>query len=303
MQHVYIPFLDETLFQLFYYFCWWSVFGWFLEVVVRTVETGGFENRGFLNGPFCPIYGFGVTIIVHVLEPISGNFLLLYFLSSAICTTFELFVGLLMEKLFKARWWDYSAEKFNFKGLICLRIALLWGVGSVMVIDIVQPLILKTISFIPYLFGNILAGIIMTIIIIDLIATLGDIRNFNNMLRQVDFIAKQLHDKSINLGKNISDEVLELESKYDKIDEKLKLEEKYEKLEEKYEKLAEQIKNSRLVRAFPTMRPVNYTHTFKVIIGKISNKFSPIDYDEKYENTKLIISDSSNTDKIKTAKQ
>ena len=269
MQHFYVGFLDNTVFELYFYFLWWSVFGWFLEVVDRTLETGGFEYRGFLNGPICPIYGFGVIIITHVLAPLKGNILILYLLSVAICTSFELFVGVLMEKLFHAKWWDYSEEKFNYRGFICLRISLLWGVGSVLVICVMHPLIEKLVAKIPYIGGNIFAAIVMVVIIIDIIATLSDIRQFNMRLKQIDYIATLLHDKSIALGENISDEVLVLNAKY--------------------EKLSEQIKTSRIVRAFPTMKPLNYTRTFKVIKSRISNKFRPEDYDEKYENTRLLI--------------
>lgn len=269
MQAIHIDILNDTLFELFYYFCWWSVFGWFLEVVVRTLETGGFENRGFLNGPFCPIYGFGVTIITHILEPIQENFLLLYIASSVICTSFELFVGVLMKKIFNTKWWDYSNEKFNYKGFICLRIALLWGVGSVLVIRIVHPLILKAIQYIPYTVGNILAGFILLVILIDLGATLADIRNFNRHLKQVDAIGKLLHDKSIALGENISEEVLSLNSKY--------------------ERLSEQIRNSRIVRAFPTMKPSKYYSTFEKIKKTISYRSEKDIIDEKYENLNLPI--------------
>lgn len=269
MQNIHIGILNDTLFELFYYFCWWSVFGWFLEVVVRTLETGGFENRGFLNGPFCPIYGFGVTIITHILEPIQENFLLLYIASSVICTSFELFVGVLMKRIFNTKWWDYSHEKFNYKGFICLRIALLWGVGSVLVIRIVHPLILKAIQYIPYTAGNIIAGIILLVILIDLGATLADIRNFNRHLKQVDAIGKLLHDKSIALGENISEEVLSLNSKY--------------------ERLSEQIRNSRIVKAFPTMKPSKYYNTFEKIKKTISYKSEKDIIDEKYENLNLPI--------------
>lgn len=269
MQHIYVGFLGNTIFELFFYFLWWAVFGWFLEVVDRTLETGGFENRGFLNGPICPIYGFGVIILTHALSPLKGHFVLLYILSVAICTSFELFVGVLLEKMFHAKWWDYSEEKFNYRGFICLRISLLWGVGSVLVICVVQPLVEKAVDRIPFLGGNIFAGIIMAVIIVDIVATLSDIRQFNMRLKQIDYIACLLHDKSVALGENISDEVLVLNAKY--------------------EKLSEQIKTSRLVKAFPTMKPIKYNRTFNIIKNKISNKFSPEDYDEKYENTRLII--------------
>ncbi len=269
MQNIYVGFMGLTLFEWFYFFCWWSLFGWFLEVIVRTLETGGFENRGFLNGPFCPIYGFGVSMIIKILSPIQNHLLLLYITSAVMCSSFELFVGVLMQKLFHAKWWDYSSEKFNFKGFICLRITLLWGVGSVMVIKIVNPMIMKGIDHIPHMFGNILSCFIMLIVVTDLAATLSDIRNFNKRLKQVDYIAKLLHDKSIALGENISDEVLILNNKY--------------------EKLSDQIKSSRLVKAFPTMIPSKYAKTFKSIKNPLSNKFSLTEYYEKYENTRLII--------------
>ncbi len=281
MQNIYIDFLGDTLFQLFYYFCWWSLFGWFLEVVVRTLETGGFENRGFLNGPFCPIYGFGVTIITHLLAPIKDNFLFLYIISCLICTGFELFVGVLMQKIFHAKWWDYSHEMFNYKGYICLRIALLWGVGSVMVIRIVHPLILSAIEFIPFAIGNILAIFITLIVLIDLGATLADIRSFNRRLKQVDAIGKLLHDKSIALGENISDEVLSLNAKYDK--------------------LSEQIRNSRIVKAFPTLKPSKYYSTFEKIKKTMSYKSELTLLNEKYENLNLPIQNvPSDAEEIKS---
>lgn len=273
MEHVYVGFLDNTVFELFFYFLFWAVFGWFLEVVDRTLETGGFENRGFLNGPICPIYGFGVIIITHALAPLKSRVVMLYILSVLICTGFELFVGVLLEKLFHAKWWDYSEEKFNYKGFICLRISLLWGLGSVLCICVAHPLVEKGVARIPYLGGNIFAGIILTVIAIDIAATLSDIRKLNMRLKQIDYIAGLLHDKSIALGENISDEVLALS--------------------EKYEKLSEQIKSSRLVKAFPTMKPSRYARTFKIIKSRISNKFRPEDYDEKYENTKLLLDTSS----------
>ncbi len=277
MQNLYIAFLNNTVFELFFYFLWWSVFGWFLEVVDRTLETGGFENRGFLNGPICPIYGFGVIIITHLLAPLKDNIVMLYISSVIICTTFELLVGLMLERMFHAKWWDYSDQKFNYKGFICLRISLLWGVGAVLCICVAHPLVEKVVAKIPYTGGNIFAATILIVIVIDIIATLSDIREFNMRLKQIDYIATLLHDKSIALGENISDEVLSLNAKY--------------------EKLSDQIKSSRLVRAFPSLKPSRYTKTFRIIKGKLSNKFDLHDYDEKYENTKLIIDSSDQTDK------
>ena len=98
-----LPFFDISLFQMFYFFCFWSVFGWFLEVIVRSVETGGFENRGFLNGAFCPIYGFGAIIMFIFLERLQNKPIILFIVSVIVLTAWEYIVGVLLEKIFKTK--------------------------------------------------------------------------------------------------------------------------------------------------------------------------------------------------------
>ncbi len=148
MQNVTI--LGMTLFDMFFYFCFWSVIGWAIEVVDMTIETGEFQNRGFLNAPFCPIYGFGVILVYGLLSPIENPFIL-FFTSMILCTIIEFVVGFGLEKVFHNRWWDYSHMKFNFMGYICLRNSLLWGGGCVIVVKYVQPFVAKAVSFIPSL--------------------------------------------------------------------------------------------------------------------------------------------------------
>lgn len=277
-----------SIFEMYYYFWFWSIFGWVLEVVDRTIETGGFENRGFMNGPYCPIYGVGVIGIVTILTPIK-SVLLVYILSVIICTTLELIVGLLLQALFHAKWWDYSDLKFNYKGYICLRNSLFWGVGCVMVIRVIQPLIEKGVSYIPYTLGNVIAIIMGVVFIYDLVESICEVRNLNNKLREIDRLARIIHDKSIMIGEKISDEVLVQKAKYDKLNEKLTdgvqmQKEKYGKLNEKfndelsmtrlkYELLIEQTKKqSRIIRAFPTMKSIKYNNALKIIREKISSK-------------------------------
>ena len=246
---------ELTLFEAFYYFWWWAIVGWFLEVIVRTLETGAFENRGFLNGPYCPIYGVGVlgAIILFNQLDLMDHVVILYFLAVFLCSSLELLVGVILMKLFHAKWWDYSHEKFNYKGYICLKISLLWGVGCITVIKVIQPLVETAVNYIPPTFGNIMAGVVMAIIISDIVATLSEIKNFNYSLKQMDQIAEILHVKSINLGENISDEVIALKAKY--------------------EKLLEQTKHqARIIKAFPTMTSIKYNDTLKLIKERLNIK-------------------------------
>ncbi len=167
-----IPFLEYSLYQMFHMFIFWSFIGWCIEVCDMTLETGEYQNRGFLNMPICPIYGFGVLMVVIFFRPIEHTFLLLFFASMTLCTAFELLIGLGMEKLFGARWWDYSNKKFNFKGYICPEISILWGLGCVIVVRVVHPMVEKVVDRIPVKLGLALIAVWSVLIVIDLISSI-----------------------------------------------------------------------------------------------------------------------------------
>lgn len=113
----------EWLF-IFYIYC---VFGWIFESTVVSVQERRFVNRGFLDGPMLPIYGFGAVIMLHVSLPLMGKPLALFFAGMVVATAFEYAVGVLMERIFKVKYWDYSSHKFQFQGRICLQSSLAWG--------------------------------------------------------------------------------------------------------------------------------------------------------------------------------
>ena len=93
--------------------------GWCTEVIFAAVNSGKFVNRGFLNGPICPIYGFGILAVVRLLKPFGNNILLLFVGSVLITSGLEYITGFLLEKLFHQKWWDYSDVPFNIQGYIC----------------------------------------------------------------------------------------------------------------------------------------------------------------------------------------
>ena len=131
-----VAFLTQTtvcgfsLYQTLAYFLIYSCLGWCLEVIYAAVTTGKLVNRGFLNGPVCPIYGFGMVIVLYALTPLVDNTLLLYLGGVILPSALELVGGWALYKLYRTRWWDYSDYPFNIGGYICLEFSLLWGVGT-----------------------------------------------------------------------------------------------------------------------------------------------------------------------------
>ena len=117
----------ESVLDLIFIFLIYSVIGWVLEVVAVAIKEGKFVNRGITNGPMCPIYGLCSIIILLITRDVENIFGI--FLASVIYGTFlEFLTGKILEKIDKARWWNYSKKKFNFDGYICLEYSLLWGV-------------------------------------------------------------------------------------------------------------------------------------------------------------------------------
>ena len=172
-----VAFLTQTtvcgfsLYQTLAYFLIYSCLGWCLEVVYAAVTTGKLVNRGFLNGPVCPIYGFGMVIVLYALTPLVDNTLLLYLGGVILPSVLELVGGWALYKLYRTRWWDYSDYPFNIGGYICLEFCLLWGVGTLVVMRIVHPIIAGLVAMVPTLVGVILMCILYAVYATDVVAT------------------------------------------------------------------------------------------------------------------------------------
>ena len=160
--------------QLLAFFMFYAVVGWCVEVIYHAVTTGKFINRGFLNGPVCPIYGVGAVIVILLLTPLEESLLLLYAGSVILTSALEFITGFVLEKIFHQRWWDYTDEHFNIMGYVCLRFSLMWGFGCVFVMKIVQPLVILTVEKVPETLRNIsfiaYYGLFVTDIVITVIA-------------------------------------------------------------------------------------------------------------------------------------
>lgn len=128
---------------VFYLYC---MLGWCFESTVVSVGQRRLVNRGFLRGPMLPIYGFGAVILLHVSLPLKQHPVWLYLASMIAATVFEYIVGVVMEKIFKVKYWDYSKQRFQFQGYICLRSSLCWGFLGLILTSVIHPPIEKLVS-------------------------------------------------------------------------------------------------------------------------------------------------------------
>ena len=189
----------ETAWVIFIY----SFLGWCAEVVFAACRRGIFVNRGFLNGPVCPIYGFGVALVLGLLEPVTSSFLLLYFGSMLLTTALEFIIGFIMESFFHDKWWDYSNNPFNIKGYVCLEFSIIWGLACVLVVDVIHPLIQKLIDAIPVNVGWWLIWIFAVIMAVDALITLIELLKLPKRFKAVEELEKMMTAVSDTVGEKV----------------------------------------------------------------------------------------------------
>ncbi len=201
------------LYHALWVFFVYAFLGWCTEVSYAATKSGKFVNRGFLNGPWCPIYGFGVVIVLAFLEPLKDNLFLLFLGSVILTSALEWLTGFLLEKLFAQRWWDYSDEPFNLSGYICLRFSLAWGFACLFVVKLLHPTVLLLIRLIPHLVGLVLLGILVVVMAIDLAATVSAIAKLNRRLALIDELAGRIREASNDFGEDLAERVLDAAEK------------------------------------------------------------------------------------------
>ncbi len=153
----------STLFLVFFIY---SILGYIVEsICVSLVKKEVVYNRGFLIGPYLPIFGFGGLIMVVMLDKYSNDIVALFIMSMASCMVLEYLSSFILEKLFKLRWWDYSEKKFNLNGRICLETGIMFGVAGIFVIKFINPFILKLFKMISSR-ALLITAIVLTIIIL-----------------------------------------------------------------------------------------------------------------------------------------
>ncbi|WP_236895322.1 putative ABC transporter permease [Clostridium beijerinckii] len=192
--------LNFNFYNLIYFFVFYSFAGWCLEVLYYFKNERRFVNRGFLYGPFCPIYGFGVLFLVVFLDNYKNNIFALFFLACFFTTVLEYITGFVLEKAFKTKWWDYTDDPLNIHGRVCLLYSLLWGVGEVGIIKIIHPIVVNIINNIPKTLGEVFIFFIIIYYLIDFSLTIASLMQFEKMSFAFQFVpANFLFDKPSSL--------------------------------------------------------------------------------------------------------
>ena len=168
----------NTFLYYFFIFIIYTFLGWVLEVAFIFIKTKRFVNRGFLIGPACPIYGFGALIMMFYLTQYKDEPFTVFIMGAFICSTLEYITSYIMEKIFKARWWDYSDKKFNVNGRICLTYAFLFGLCGVIMICFTNPIIIYLLNLIPENIMVIISSIFLIIFITDVLVSFNIISKF-----------------------------------------------------------------------------------------------------------------------------
>ncbi len=185
-----------TLEHYFLWFLFYSFVGWMYESILVSCQQHRLVNRGFLNGPLCPIYGTGAILGVAILGNVR-NPIIIFLISMVGATILEYTTSWVMEQLFHARWWDYSNFRFNLQGRVCLLGALIFGLGGVGVVLGSQPYVERVTDMMPLPMLHTLVTVLALITIIDLAVTVTGMLEFEQVL---DSVAQVVQDVAARAG-------------------------------------------------------------------------------------------------------
>ncbi|WP_051688871.1 putative ABC transporter permease [Butyrivibrio sp. AE2032] len=192
------PFIESYMMFFIY-----SFVGWVVEVVYYGITEGKFINRGFLAGPLCPVYGLGFYAAIWIFEPFRDNFLIIFFGMAAACTVVELIAGVILYHIFHMRWWDYSDYKLNFRGYICLRFFIYWGIAASLGIYVLHPAVKWLIGHVNY---PVMVGLIIfftLILVADLVTTIITIVGFKKKFEAMEKVVTGTKAVSDKIGSQI----------------------------------------------------------------------------------------------------
>ena len=210
-----------TAYEILSLFLVYAFLGWCAEVIYAAVTTGRIINRGFLNGPVCPIYGVGMIGVLTLLAPFSDNTPALFITGLLLCSLIELVGGWALKQFFHTRWWDYSMRPMNIGGYVCLGFSIVWGLAVVFVVDLVHPVILTGIRIVhenlhPALFRGLLC-LLYLVFIADLVMTLITIIGLQKKLDELEKIAGALHNVSDGMSEAIGRRAIAADARFDEL--------------------------------------------------------------------------------------
>ena len=187
--------MEYSFLEIIIYFITYSFFGWVMESIFRSICEKKLINTGFLIGPFCPIYGVGAIIMLLFLKRFSDNLAILFIASVVVLTIWEYLVGILLEKLFHTKYWDYSKNKFNFQGRICLTNSIFWGILGVVFVKYIHPAIESLIEKIDFRILIFVYSILGIVILVDMITSIIKAKNIKVTLEKIEKLNNEIREK------------------------------------------------------------------------------------------------------------
>lgn len=249
--------------MVFEWFLWlitYSFLGWVYESMVCSICEKKFINRGFLNGPVCPVYGFGALTAILFLDQTTDNLVVLFLAGMLLSCTVEYITAILLEKLFHAKWWDYSHHRFNFQGRVCLLGAVVFGSLSVLLIKYIHPFVGRLTNQLPDWALIACAIFIFTVIMLDLYITVRHLLLLKGRLAEIQSAFNRFIEQYAKRAEGLKNSLLD----------------KFEESEFYNERIKNLINLSRfqdirLARAFPTLRPLKYNEAWQKLKSILLN--------------------------------
>lgn len=260
--------MPQNIYQALWIFIIYAFLGWCSEVAFAAVNKGKFVNRGFLNGPVCPIYGVGMLIVVLCLWNLRDRPLLLFSGSALLTTALEFVTGFVLERFFHDKWWDYSDMPFNIKGYVCLKFTVLWGLAASFIIGAVHRFVYVLIVKTPFVLGVILLAVFSAAFVADFIVTLTALVKLPEKLKAMAETERALRAVSDKIGENISDTTIAAKEKGTALAEENKP--RLDELKAEYEKKKKELSamlgrnfvHRRIFKAFPNLKNGRYKAVF-----------------------------------------
>ena len=293
-----------TYYQICWYFLIYSFGGWIVEVIFHAVALGKVINRGFLNGPVCPVYGFGVISVFAMINTLQSsgyqmNDGMIFLFGVILATVVELIAGWLLDVCFHARWWDYSNIKWNLDGYICLEFSLIWGLAIVLVVKVFQKYVENhTSAHSDSIFGWIVLAILYCVYLADVIVTVAVIQGLNKKLTRLNKIRSDMRIVSDKISDTFANTTIDTaqviekgkvqtalakaelrEAAGTKKDQSIeKLRKKKMELQREFDELSNSITNhtivgqGRIIKAFPEMKHRYYYELIQELRKKFEDK-------------------------------